>query len=74
MEKNFDMEKAQRMAATPAARQLFSLLSENGTDMRQVAQRAAAGDLTQVQQLMKQLMADDRAKELLQQLQGEYHG
>lgn len=60
------------LSRNPAARQLLELLQSGGTDVDQVMKKAAAGDPSQAIRLLKTLMADPKARALLQELGGSY--
>lgn len=73
--RDFDMQQAMKLAHSDAAKQLFAMLQSSSNDALQSAMtQAAAGDMTQAQQLLQQLMANDRARALLQQLRGDADG
>ncbi len=78
MEKNndnfstMDMQRAMKLAQTDTAKQLLAMLqAQSGTQLQDAMAQAAAGNFGQAKALLQQLMENDRAKQLLQQLQGE---
>jgi hypothetical protein len=74
MQKNngkFSMEDAQRLAASPQAKQLQELIQNTDRARMEVAARqAAAGNYTELQQTLAPLLNDPRVRDLLKQLGG----
>ena len=65
------MAQARKMAQTPKGRQLAAALQQlDGTGVRQAMDAAAAGDMSQAKQLLKQLMQNPQMQQILQQLGG----
>lgn len=72
---NLDMRQAMRLAQTDTAKQLFAMLQAgNDPHLRSAMQKAAAGDMTQVQGILQQLMENEQTRPLLQQLMGNANG
>ena len=78
MEKNFSQfsaSDAQKMANSDAGQQLLTLLQQDhAASANAVQQSAAAGDYTQLNKQLSNIMEDPRAKALLRQLWEDYHG
>ena len=63
------MQDLMRLAQSPAAQQLMSLLRQNGgAGLQEAMSKAAAGDYTQAKQALTELLKDPEARSLLQQL------
>ena len=63
------LEKAKKMAGSPAGQQLYTLLQQQGGDeFRRAMEQASAGDLTAARQVLSKLMTSQEAQKLLQQL------
>ena len=68
---HFSMEQAMAFAASPAGKQLISLLqSSNGADLSKAQAYAAAGNMEQAKAELSSLLEDPKIKELLRQLGG----
>lgn len=64
-----DIQKAMRLAQSPAGQQLLNLLQKNNADMVNKAKLCTEkGDYSQLQQLMTALLHDPDAQKLLNQL------
>jgi len=64
-----DIQKAMRLAQSPAGQQLLNMLQKNNADiMNQVMKTVAKGDYTQAQQILSALLADPEAQKLLNQM------
>lgn len=74
MQQNPDaIREAMRLAATPQGQQLIALLNKNGgAQLHNAAQLAAGGDMTLAKTLLKDLLQDPRARQLMEQLGGNY--
>lgn len=67
------MQQAKKLAGTPEGKQLAKALQQlGGYDVQQAMDRAAAGDMRQAKQLITALMENPKARNLIQQLGGEY--
>ena len=65
------LEEAKRIAKTPEGKQLALLLHQlGGNDLQQYVDAAAAGDLQQAQQMIRALMKDPQARQILNKLGG----
>ncbi len=78
MEKNMenfsqmDMQKAMLLAQTDTAKQLLAMLqAQSGPQLQSAMSQAAAGNFGQATEILQQMMQNDRARQLLQQLQEE---
>ncbi len=72
---NFEkmLPQAQKMAQSQEGQQLASLLQQlGGPDLQQAMDNAAAGDFSQAQKVLSALMQNPQARQLLQQLGGNY--
>lgn len=78
MQKNsgdFSMQEALRLAKTPAGQQLLALLQkQNGDQLRQAMNQAAAGNYASVQNTLASLLSNPEAQALLRQLQEGNNG
>lgn len=67
------LEEAKRIAQTPEGKQLAQLLQQlGGADLQQSMDAAAAGDLQQARQVIRALMKDPQARQILNKLGGGY--
>lgn len=67
------MQEARKLAGTPEGKQLAKALQQlGGYDVQQAMDRAAAGDMRQAKQLIAALMQNPEARNLIQQLGGQY--
>lgn len=64
---NFSMEDAMRLARSPGAQQLFSLLQAKNPD---AMAQAASGNYDKLQQDLSAMLADPEIRALLRQLGG----
>ena len=65
---NISMEQAMAFAASPAGKQLISLLEhKGGTELRNAQAHAAAGNLDQAKAELSSFLTDPKIRELLQQ-------
>lgn len=65
-----ELAQMAKLAQSPAAQALLSLLRQEGGDRFQTALRqASAGDYTQAQASLSEVLASREAQELLQQIQ-----
>lgn len=72
---NFSLQEAMRLAQSDAGQRLIALLqATQGDALRTAMDQASSGDYTNAQKTMQSLLADDRARELLQQLKGDPNG
>lgn len=63
------IRQAMHLAQTPAGQQLIRLLRQNeDPQLQQAMAQAAAGDFTQAQQALTNLMNDPQMRSLLEQL------
>lgn len=68
---NFSMQDAMRMANSPAGKQLLALLQQSDPDaLRKAKAQAAAGDYSQISQILAPLLESEDVKKLLKQLGG----
>lgn len=66
---SMDLQQAMRLANSDAAKQLFALLqSSNSGALQSAMEQAAAGNIQQTKALLAQMMADPKAKELVEKL------
>ncbi len=65
-DKTMDAEALGRLARSPAGQQLMAMLK--GQDLSDAARKAAAGNYAEAAQALQALLADPKARELLQQL------
>lgn len=74
MEKNsqdFSIEKARELAQSDAGRALYALLKKNnGPQLRQAMDQAAAGDMEQVKKTVESLLDSPDVQALIKQLGG----
>lgn len=75
MEQNFKhpnqptMEEILRLAASPAGKQLITLMQQKGGDNLQKAmQQAASGDYLQARRTLESVLSDPQAQKLLKEL------
>ena len=72
---NMDLEMAQKLAQSDAARQLFALLQcTQGDRLRTAMDQAASGDMEQVKKTMEEIMASRQAQELFARMRGDSNG
>lgn len=70
-DRNFSMQDAMRMAATPAGQQLIALLKQSDqTALNQAMEQAKKGDYSQIKETLSPLLASEEVRKLLQQLGG----
>ena len=78
MQKNsddFSMQEALSLAKTPAGQQLLAMLKQqNGDQLRQAMNQAAAGNYASVQNTLASLLSNPEAQALLRQLQEGSNG
>ena len=68
---NFSMEQAMAFAASPAGRQLISMLQkQSGADLSRAQQLAAAGDMDEAKKTLSSLLSDPAIQNLLKQYGG----
>ena len=68
---NFPMEQAMAFAASPAGRQLISLMQQKGgSDLNKAQALAAAGDMNKAKDALSKLLADPQIQSLLKQMGG----
>lgn len=68
---NFSMEQAMAFAASPAGRQLLSLIRQKGgNDLTKAQAHAAAGDMENAKNSLSSLLSDPQIQALLKQLEG----
>ncbi len=65
-DKTMDAEALGRLARSPAGQQLMAML--RGRDLGDAARKAAAGNYAGAAQALQTLLADPKARELLEQL------
>ena len=71
MQQPTDLSKLMQLARSQAGQLLIALLQQNGGEALQNAlTKASAGDYSQAQQTLSQLLEDPQAKQLLSQLGG----
>jgi len=69
--RNYDqaMQKAKQLAQSEDGRKLFEMLQQlDGSDLNTAAEKAAAGDFSQVQQAISKLMDNPEARKLLEKM------
>lgn len=72
---NFSVQEAMKLANSDAGKQLMAMLQQqNGQNLRVAADQAAQGDFGQAKAMLENLMADPKARALLQQLGRNGHG
>lgn len=65
------IQEAMKLAQTPEGKQLAALLQQlGGNNMQQALDQAAAGDIRQAKQVLRELMQDPQARALLGKLGG----
>lgn len=71
-DRNFSMQDAIRLAATPAGQQLIALLQQQSdqTAMNQAMEQAKKGDYTKIKETLSPLLASEEVRKLIQQLGG----
>jgi len=68
---SFSMEQAMAFAASPAGKQLISLLQSSGSaDLSKAQAHLAAGNMEQAKAELSSLLSDPTVKKLLQQFGG----
>lgn len=68
---NFSMEHAMAFAASPAGRQLLSLIQQKGgNDLTKAQAHAAAGDMAKAKDSLSSLLSDPQIQAFLRQLEG----
>lgn len=73
--RDLDTTQLAQLAQSAAARQLFAMLGgSDNPQLQSAVNSAAAGDLSQAQLILQQLMKDPQASALLRQLMGGIHG
>ena len=71
----FSPEQIRQLASSPAAKALMAMLQQNPqADMQGALAGAKMGDMAQVQRALSSVLADPKARALLQQLQEDSHG
>lgn len=71
----FSPEQIKNLLASPAARELMTMLSRDHTDSVQNAlQDAQKGDVESAKAALRACMADPRTRQLLKKIQEEQHG
>lgn len=69
---NFSMQEAMRVASSPAAQQLLTLLKQaDPATLQKAMQQASSGDYSQISQTLAPLLASEDVKKLLQQMGGK---
>ena len=72
---NFSMEDIQRLAQSDIGRQLMQLLENNHSNASNAVRSSMeSGDTEQARQAIQAFLSDPKARALLKQLEGEYHG
>lgn len=72
---NMDLEMAQKLAQSDAARQLFALLqSGDQAQLQQAMNQAAAGNMGNAKQILQQMVASGEAQRLIKQLREDANG
>lgn len=67
------LSEAADLVRTPTGQALLRLLQQSGgPELRQTAEKAAAGDMTQLKKLLAVLMENPEAAALLRQLGGNH--
>lgn len=68
---DFSMKEAQKLVQTPAARQLMDALrAQEPQALDQAMAQAAAGDYAQMQESIRQFMANPQIRAMIRQLGG----
>ena len=68
---SFTVEQAMAFAASPAGKQLITLIqNSSGTDLTKARAYAAAGNMEQAKAELSSLLTDPKIKELLQKFGG----
>ena len=68
---DFSMKEAQKLAQTPAARQLMDALrAQEPQALDQAMAQAAAGDYAQMQESIRQFMSNPQIRAMIRQLGG----
>lgn len=68
---NFSMEQAMAFAASPAGRQLLSLIQQKGgSNLTKAQAHAAAGDMERAKDSLSSLLSDPQIQAFLKQLEG----
>ena len=63
------IRKAMQLAQTEEGQKLVTILKQiGGTDLTHAAEKAAAGDYSQIQQTISRLMENPEARKLLEQM------
>lgn len=68
---NYDhaIEKARRLAQTPAGQQLNNLLRQmGGSNLESALASAASGDYSKLQQVLPKLLSNPQARKLLEEM------
>lgn len=64
------IQKAKRLAQTPEGQQLKKLLQQSeGTDLESALEAAASGNMSQIQNIVTQLMNNTEAIQLLKKME-----
>lgn len=72
MQNNPDMAQLLQLAASPAGQKLLALLQRSGGDALQDAmEKASVGEYAQAKSVLKKLLDNEEAKDLLAQLGGQ---
>lgn len=72
---NFSTQDALRLAQSDAGQRLFALLkAQNGAQLNQAMEQAAAGNYEQAKQTMSALLASPQVRAILEQLRGNQNG
>lgn len=72
---NFSMEDARRLAASPAGKELISLLQNtDSAQLQTAAQQAAAGNMEDAKKSLAPLLNSPQIRALLKQLGGSNNG
>ena len=67
----FSMEQAARLASTPEGQQIMDLIrSQQGENLNSAIAKANAGDYTDLQKSVQQLLSTAQAQKLLKKLGG----
>ncbi len=67
----FSMEQAARLASTPEGQQIMELIrSQQGTNLNSAIAKANAGDYSELQRSVQQLLSTAEAQKLLKKLGG----
>lgn len=72
---DFSYAQAQRLANTPAGKQLMQLLQQqDSAQLQKAMDLASSGNYKEASQMLQTLLASPEAKKLMQQLGGKHGG